>query len=88
MPAVAAMLGIGAAWASEPRGRLRPAALLVGELAVVVYYAERLLFGTPGCGGSRSPARSARSLRAALARWPARAEPRCARCCAAAPCSR
>lgn len=47
VPAVAAMLGIGAAWAAEPRGRLRPAALLLA-LAAVVYYGERLLYGTPG----------------------------------------
>jgi 4-amino-4-deoxy-L-arabinose transferase-like glycosyltransferase len=46
VPAVAAMLGIGAAWACEPRGRLRPAALLIA-LAVVVIYGERLLYGTP-----------------------------------------
>ena len=45
VPAVAATLGIGAAWASEPRGRLRPAALLVA-LAAVVAYGERLLYGT------------------------------------------
>jgi 4-amino-4-deoxy-L-arabinose transferase-like glycosyltransferase len=47
VPAVAATLGIGAAWAAEPRGRLRPAALLVA-LAAVVFYGERLLYGTPG----------------------------------------
>jgi 4-amino-4-deoxy-L-arabinose transferase-like glycosyltransferase len=45
-PAVAAALGIGAAWASQPRGRLRPA-VLVATLAVVVFYGERLLYGTP-----------------------------------------
>jgi 4-amino-4-deoxy-L-arabinose transferase-like glycosyltransferase len=44
VPAVAATLGIGAAWAAEPRGRLRPAALLIA-LAAVVYYGERLLYG-------------------------------------------
>ncbi len=47
VPAVAAVLGIGAAWAAEPRGRLRPAALLIA-LAAVAYYGERLLYGTPG----------------------------------------
>ncbi len=47
VPAVAAVLGIGAAWAAEPRGRLRPAALLIA-LVAVVYYGERLLYGTPG----------------------------------------
>jgi 4-amino-4-deoxy-L-arabinose transferase-like glycosyltransferase len=46
-PAVAAMLGIGAAWAASPRGRVRLVALGV-TLAVTVYYVERLLYGTPG----------------------------------------
>src|SRR5438105_3368589 len=45
-PAVAGMLGIGAAWAAEPRGRARRAFLL-GTLLIVVYYTERLLYGTP-----------------------------------------
>src|SRR5262249_34354315 len=35
-PAVAAMLGIGLAWATAPRGRLRLAALGVGMLVTVV----------------------------------------------------
>ena len=42
-PAVAAMLGIGLAWATAPRGRLRLAALAVAMLVTVVY-AERLLY--------------------------------------------
>ena len=46
VPAVAAVLGIGAAWASEPRGRLRPLVLVL-TLAAVVLYGERLLYGTP-----------------------------------------
>jgi 4-amino-4-deoxy-L-arabinose transferase-like glycosyltransferase len=46
-PAVAAMLGIGAAWAVVPRGRAR-LAILLGTLAVTVFYAERLLYGTTG----------------------------------------
>jgi 4-amino-4-deoxy-L-arabinose transferase-like glycosyltransferase len=50
-PAVAAMLGIGLAWAASPGGtrrvsRLRLAALLVA-LAAIVYYSERLLYGYP-----------------------------------------
>ncbi len=45
VPAVAATLGIGIAWAAEPRGRLRPAVLLVG-LTAIVFYGERLLYGT------------------------------------------
>jgi hypothetical protein len=44
-PVVAAMLGIGAAWAAVPRGRLR-AGVLLATLLVVVYYAERLMYGT------------------------------------------
>jgi 4-amino-4-deoxy-L-arabinose transferase-like glycosyltransferase len=46
VPVVAAMLGIGVAWAVAPRGRVRLGALLI-VLVVVVYYAERLLFGRP-----------------------------------------
>jgi 4-amino-4-deoxy-L-arabinose transferase-like glycosyltransferase len=46
-PAVAAMLGIGVAWAVIPRGRAR-LAILLGTLAITVLYAERLLYGTPG----------------------------------------
>jgi 4-amino-4-deoxy-L-arabinose transferase-like glycosyltransferase len=46
-PAVAAMLGIGVAWAVVPRGRVRPVALL-GTLAITVFYAERLLYGATG----------------------------------------
>jgi hypothetical protein len=46
-PAVAAMLGIGVAWAVIPRGRARLVALL-GTLAITVYYGERLLYGTTG----------------------------------------
>ncbi len=45
-PAVAAMLGIGVAWAASSRGRLR-LAFLVGTLVILVYYAERLLYGRP-----------------------------------------
>ncbi len=45
-PAVAAMLGIGLAWACTSRGLLRLLALAVAMI-VTVYYAERLLYGTP-----------------------------------------
>jgi hypothetical protein len=80
VPAVAATLGIGAAWASEPLGRLRAAVLAI-SLVVVVVYGERLLYGRPqewwislaaalGALGlaalARLPAASAR-LRAVLA---------------------
>jgi 4-amino-4-deoxy-L-arabinose transferase-like glycosyltransferase len=70
VPAVAAVLGIGAAWAAEPRGRLRPAALLIA-LAAVVYYGERLLFGTPGVWWISFLAALAALAAAALARVPA-----------------
>jgi 4-amino-4-deoxy-L-arabinose transferase-like glycosyltransferase len=61
-PAVAAMLGIGVAWAAAgragaERGSSEPGAVggsaalrlafLVGTLAIVVYYADRLLYGRP-----------------------------------------
>jgi 4-amino-4-deoxy-L-arabinose transferase-like glycosyltransferase len=46
-PAVAAMLGIGLAWACSSRSRLALAALGVSML-VTVYYTERLLYGTSG----------------------------------------
>jgi 4-amino-4-deoxy-L-arabinose transferase-like glycosyltransferase len=46
-PAVAAMLGIGLAWAlAERRSRMR-GALLAGALLITVYYVERLLYGRP-----------------------------------------
>jgi 4-amino-4-deoxy-L-arabinose transferase-like glycosyltransferase len=45
LPAVVALLGIGAAWASQPRGRLRLLVLTVA-LAILVVYGERLLYGT------------------------------------------
>jgi 4-amino-4-deoxy-L-arabinose transferase-like glycosyltransferase len=50
-PAVAAMMGIGIAWAASPGGprrlsQLRLGALLV-TLAAIVYYSERLLYGYP-----------------------------------------
>ena len=46
-PAVAVMLGIGAAWAASPQGRARMA-VLAATLIVVVVYAERLVYGTTG----------------------------------------
>jgi 4-amino-4-deoxy-L-arabinose transferase-like glycosyltransferase len=52
VPAVAAMLGIGVAWATDAarpiyRGRIRLLALIVA-LATTVYYVDRLLYGRPG----------------------------------------
>ncbi len=50
-PAVAAMLGIGVAWALSPSRERSLArvklAILAGSLAVAVFYGERLLYGTP-----------------------------------------
>jgi 4-amino-4-deoxy-L-arabinose transferase-like glycosyltransferase len=46
-PAVAALLGIGVAWAASGRGRARLIALIVG-LAAAVYYVEQLLYGRTG----------------------------------------
>jgi 4-amino-4-deoxy-L-arabinose transferase-like glycosyltransferase len=70
VPAVAATLGIGIAWASQPRGRLRPAVLVVA-LVASVYYAERLMFGTPTVWWIALAAACAALLVAALARVPA-----------------
>ena len=70
VPAVAATLGIGIAWASQPRGWLRPAVLVVA-LAATVYYAERLLYGTPSVWWIALAAALAALLAAALARIPA-----------------
>jgi 4-amino-4-deoxy-L-arabinose transferase-like glycosyltransferase len=46
VPAVAAMLGVGVAWAASAEGRAR-VAVLAGALLVIVIYAQRLLYGTP-----------------------------------------
>jgi hypothetical protein len=51
-PAVAAMLGIGAAWAADTwrparTGLVRLATLIAG-LAITIFYGERLLYGRPG----------------------------------------
>ena len=68
-PAVAALLGIGLAWATAPRGRLRLAALIVA-MVVTVYYAERLLFGTRGGLVGRACWVRSRASRSPLAaRW-------------------
>ncbi len=45
-PVVAAMLGIGVAWAASRLERLRLGVLAV-TLAITIYYAERLLYGRP-----------------------------------------
>ena len=64
-PAVAAMLGIGVAWACQRTPIARSPACawrsLAGSLAISVFYAERLLYGTPATWWIALPARSARS---------------------------
>jgi hypothetical protein len=77
VPPVAAMLGIGSAWAAEPRGRLRPLALLIA-LAAAVFYGERLLYGTPLVWWISLAGALGALLAAGLARvpsFPARARP-------------
>jgi 4-amino-4-deoxy-L-arabinose transferase-like glycosyltransferase len=75
-PAVAAMLGIGLAWACSTRSRLSFAALAVAML-VTVYYAERLLYGTGGVwpivllGALAAAALGALGLRGLLGAGPA-----------------
>jgi 4-amino-4-deoxy-L-arabinose transferase-like glycosyltransferase len=69
VPAVAATLGIGIAWASQPRGLLRPGVLVVA-LVATVYYAERLMYGTPAVWWIAFFAALAALLAAALARAP------------------
>jgi 4-amino-4-deoxy-L-arabinose transferase-like glycosyltransferase len=69
LPPIAALLGIGAAWAAQPRGRLRPAVLLVA-LAVIVVYGERLLYGTSPEWWISALSALAAVLLAALARLP------------------
>jgi hypothetical protein len=68
-PAVAAMLGIGAAWAASPGGRARPA-VLAGTLLILVVYAERLLYGAPGAWWVTLIAALAAIACVALARLP------------------
>jgi 4-amino-4-deoxy-L-arabinose transferase-like glycosyltransferase len=71
VPAVAAMVGIGAAWAALPRGRAR-LAVLAATLVVVVVYAERLLYGFPLAWWVTFIASVAALACAALARMPGR----------------
>jgi 4-amino-4-deoxy-L-arabinose transferase-like glycosyltransferase len=73
-PAVAAMLGIGVAWAASPRGRWRPA-ILAGSLLITVYYAERLMFGRPGAWWISLAAALGALALAAIVRLPGRSSP-------------
>jgi 4-amino-4-deoxy-L-arabinose transferase-like glycosyltransferase len=69
VPAVAAVLGIGAAWASQARGRARPIVLVVSLVGVVVY-GRWLLYGTSSEWWISFIAALAALALAALARWP------------------
>ena len=70
VPAVVATLGIGAAWASQARGRARLAVLVV-SLATVVFYGERLLYGTSSEWWISLAGAIGAVVLALLARWPA-----------------
>jgi 4-amino-4-deoxy-L-arabinose transferase-like glycosyltransferase len=70
VPAVAATLGIGAAWASQARGRARPIVLVVSLVGVVVY-GRWLLYETSSEWWISFIAALAALALAALARWPA-----------------
>jgi 4-amino-4-deoxy-L-arabinose transferase-like glycosyltransferase len=73
-PAVAAMLGIGAAWAASPPSDRRSAntrlTILAATLAITVFYAERLLYGTPGAWWVALAAALGAVASAGLARMP------------------
>ena len=73
-PAVAAMLGIGIAWASSASGRIRLVVLAVG-LAVDAYYTERLLYGHPAVWSIVLAAALAALILATLTRLPVLAKP-------------
>lgn len=77
-PAVAAVLGIGAAWACNTRSWPR-LALLAATLAVSVYYDERLLYATSSTWWVALLAAVAALALALLARSPLAASPRRAR---------
>jgi 4-amino-4-deoxy-L-arabinose transferase-like glycosyltransferase len=70
VPAVAATLGIGAAWASQARGRARPIVLVVSLVGVVVY-GRWLLYETSSEWWISFITALAALALAALARWPA-----------------
>jgi 4-amino-4-deoxy-L-arabinose transferase-like glycosyltransferase len=72
-PAVAALIGIGAAWATGARGRARLATLIVG-LTALVGYSVRLLYGTPAVWWVTLAAAAGAILAAALAQAPRWAE--------------
>jgi 4-amino-4-deoxy-L-arabinose transferase-like glycosyltransferase len=73
-PAVAAMLGIGVAWAASPRGRWR-LGILAGALLMTVYYAERLMYGRPGAWWIALAAALGALALAAIVRLPGRSSP-------------
>lgn len=74
-PVVAAMLGIGVAWAAGRDGRLR-LGILAGSLLIAVYYSERLLYGTPSTWWIALLGALAAIAFAGVARLPAMSAPR------------
>lgn len=74
-PVVAAMLGIGVAWAAGRDGRLR-LGLLAGSLLIALYYSERLLYGTPSTWWIALLGALAAIAFAGIARLPAMTAPR------------
>jgi 4-amino-4-deoxy-L-arabinose transferase-like glycosyltransferase len=79
-PAVAAMLGIGVAWALATPANRRDAgvrlAILAGSLAVSVFYAERLMYGTSATWWIALLGALGAVALAALARFPGAPSPR------------
>jgi 4-amino-4-deoxy-L-arabinose transferase-like glycosyltransferase len=74
-PVVAAMLGIGVAWAAGRSGRLRLVVLAV-PLLIAVYYSERLLYGTPSTWWIALLGALAAIAMACIARLPSMSSPR------------
>jgi 4-amino-4-deoxy-L-arabinose transferase-like glycosyltransferase len=79
-PAVAAVLGIGIAWACARPAGGRSAdvrlAILAGSLAVTVFYAERLLYGLSGAWWAALLGALGAIALAVLARFPGSPSPR------------
>ncbi|HWJ50694.1 MAG TPA: glycosyltransferase family 39 protein, partial [Solirubrobacteraceae bacterium] len=79
-PAVAAMLGIGVAWACgqavDRRESVLKLAILAGSLVAAVFYAERLMYGTPATWWIALLGALGAIALAALARFPGSPSPR------------
>ena len=79
-PAVAAMFGIGVAWACAQVSNRRESALrlaiLAASLAIAVFYSERLMYGTPATWWVALLGALGAIASAALARFPGSPSPR------------